>query len=42
MSRMAVVSDLSSMRLVGLVALPDLVAANRQLFEEETVRERLR
>ncbi len=42
MSRMAVVSDLASMRLVGLVALPDLVAASRQIFEEETVRERLR
>lgn len=41
-SRLPVVSDTSSMRLVGLLALPDLLTPAGRAWQEETRRERVR
>ena len=41
-SRLPVVEDVASMRLAGLVCLPDLLAPSHLLWQEETLRERLR
>ena len=41
-SRLPVVQDAASMRLVGLVSLPDLLSPSHLRWQEETLRERLR
>jgi CBS domain-containing protein len=41
-SRLPVVADADSMRLLGIVCLPDLLAPSQHLLQEETLRERLR
>jgi H+/Cl- antiporter ClcA len=41
-SRLPVVEDIESMRLIGIVCLPDLLSPSHRLWQEETLRERLR
>jgi len=41
-SRLPVVESVESMRLIGIVCLPDLLSPSRRMWQEETLRERLR
>jgi H+/Cl- antiporter ClcA len=41
-NRLPIVADMNSMRLIGIVSLRDLLKPSGSIFQEETVREKLR